>query len=465
MASAAVLRSDETPLSIKLGELPPFRKRRAAFVANLLCLFFGNEASTKLLRHEVGCIESYGGRLIPILKLLYQGGHCDLVVEEKPQAALLEYFADSLGLDLPDIYVLPHDEYLKVSQDLNREGRTTPSQIPANLKAHRLDLIDGYVTDEKLNQLARFCDTTTTTTPEGSRRGNNKLLLHQHLEEQGLPVFDTVIVASSEDLAQGVQQLSRAGYRRAVLKSQIGASGIGIEQFNLDQAPTEISAHMFYEGSCLLQGWLEPGLGSVDLIFSPSVQIFLDDETGIHLFDLTEQILSHNKVHEGNISPSPHLTDRPDLREQILSQAQIAARWLFQQGYRGTGSIDFLVASSHDQKEPTVYICEINARITGATYPALLAHHLKPGRAWLLRNLKFAAPLPATRILRLLDEHGHLFQVGKAGGVVPLNFNANANGLVEKGQFLCLGSDAAACHTFLLCAEQDLPIDWEYIRD
>ena len=44
------------------------------FFANLLALFFGNEAETKSLADEVGEIDSYGGRLIPILNLIFRKG-------------------------------------------------------------------------------------------------------------------------------------------------------------------------------------------------------------------------------------------------------------------------------------------------------------------------------------------------------------------------------------------------------
>ncbi len=100
------------------GRLPVFWDRRAVFVANLLGLFFGNDAETRALSAEVGEVDSYGGRLIPILNLLFQGGDNLLVLERKPDENLCNYFSGSLGLSLPKLEILPHQDYLAIGRDL-----------------------------------------------------------------------------------------------------------------------------------------------------------------------------------------------------------------------------------------------------------------------------------------------------------------------------------------------------------
>ena len=54
------------------GQLPTFPGRNAVFIANLMGLFFGNEKQTELLAKEIGEVDSYGGRLVPILNLLFR---------------------------------------------------------------------------------------------------------------------------------------------------------------------------------------------------------------------------------------------------------------------------------------------------------------------------------------------------------------------------------------------------------
>jgi hypothetical protein len=213
----------------------------------------------------------------------------------------------------------------------------------------------------------------------------------------------------------------------------------------------------------LVQGWLECGRGGIKELTSPSVQMFLDDDA-VTLFDLTEQILSENSVHQGNESPPPYLDAHPGLADELFGQAADAGAWLHRQGYRGTASIDFLVAFD-DAGGFIAYGCEINARVTGATYPSVLARHHLPHGGWLMRNLRMATPVPGGEILQMLDQHGHLFRPGAEPGILPINFNLGSDDLVTKGQFLCLGASSHDCHELLRAADADLPLRWGYDRD
>jgi len=107
----------------------------------------------------------------------------------------------------------------------------------------------------------------------------------------------------------------------------------------------------------------------------------------------------------------------------------------------------------------------VNARLTGATYPSMLARHFLPRGAWLMRNLMLKEATSGRAVLRYLEEHGDLFHPGMERGVIPENFILNEHGRVEKGQFLCIGSSTAECHELLLRTERDLPIDWDYLKD
>jgi len=189
---------------------------------------------------------------------------------------------------------------------------------------------------------------------------------------------------------------------------------------------------------------------------SPSVQIFVGDHHA-ELYDITEQILSDHSVHEGNESPPAYLaeTGGADLRRQLLEQGEWAARWLHRQGYRGTASADFLLVD-HDDGRTEVQICELNARVTGATYPSVLARRFRPRGAWLLRNLRLRQPLSGTELLDRLQRDGRLFTPGQPGGVLPVNFNFGTDQLVHKGQFLCLGDEPTECHQLIEHAAGEL---------
>tara|TARA_B100000315_G_C14342146_1_gene480082 strand:+ start:136 stop:579 length:444 start_codon:yes stop_codon:yes gene_type:complete len=131
----------------------------------------------------------------------------------------------------------------------------------------------------------------------------------------------------------------------------------------------------------------------------------------------------------------------------MLSQASVAGSWLHAQGYRGAGGVDFLVVEKNGKVE--VIVNEINARITGATYPSVLARHFLPHKAWIMRNLKFAGALRGSQILTKLDGSGLLFKKGMGEGILPFNFNLDGSGNVIKGQFLFLAPDTEECKNLL----------------
>jgi hypothetical protein len=438
--------------------------RSAVFFTNLLSMFFGNEGERRVLQQVITYPESYGARLLPIMGLLFPGGRNLAVLERPPDPALCDYFAKALGLNLPDVEVLSHDDYLAIGSEPSAHVDEEAWSVFERVCAHRASTVDGFVTDEVLTRVAGRAGKKTLSTPGGSQRGNNKLLLHRHLESIGLPVFDTEIAEDAGDLGRCLRALAKRGYECAAVKSQIGASGVGLMKVGTARPEAVMLAELFFhEGPCLVQGWMKPGHHGVLEMLSPSVQLFLDDGS-VQLYDTTEQILSDESVHEGNESPPPYQARFPELIPEICRQAGLAGEWLHAQGYRGTASVDFIVARTADDGL-RAYVCEINARLTGATYPSLLARHFMPGGGWLMRNLKLADPTTGLTLLKLLEDHEHLYEPGRAAGILPFNFNLNPEDMVEKGQFLCLGHDSAACRQMLTNAEHDLPIDWDYVRD
>lgn len=445
----------------KPGQLPDFWDRHAVFFANLLALFFGNDAQTDSLAREVGEIDSYGGRLIPILNLLFQKENSLLILEREPDEHLCRYFRDGLDLQLPELIALDHQEYVEIGQALSCGDCEHP--VLGKIRMNPSHWVDGYVTDQTLSLITQAVGKKTISTSTGSLNGNNKSLLHQYLCENDLPVLKTELAQSSAEANQIIAVFNNEGHSQAVIKSQIGASGIGMMKVNTTD-DVVVPDYYFFEGPVLVQVWMKKGEKGVLGMRSPSVQMFLNDDE-VNLYDITEQILSEASVHEGNVSPPAYLVEQPELEEELLRQAREAGLWLHSTGYRGTASVDFIVIDIEGRAEPDVYVCEINARVTGATYPSVLAHHLREGGAWLLRNLRLSEPQSGDILLDMLDRPGHLFMPGMKEGVVPINFNFGDDGRVHKGQFLCLSDSPERCHEILIMAEEDLPITMERVRD
>ncbi len=451
--------TEEIAVHSAAGTLPAFWNRRAVFIANLLGMFFGNEAATRALAGEIGEADSYGGRLLPIIDMLFRGGDNLLVLERAPDPLLAGYFTDRLGLSLPAVEVLPHQDYLKLKGD-----QTLRHPIFQRLRDHGASWMDGYVTDDTLVDLAARTGKQTIASTEGSHRGNNKRLLYQDMQTDGLPVPFTYYAEGPDDIVAALMAIRRQEYRSAVVKSAIGASGIGmnrireLDRADLDAEASGLPPYFYFEGACLVQGWVEPGVHGVRRIHSPSVQMFVADDEAV-LYDITEQILSDHSIHEGNESPPPYLHGQPEWRKGLLEKGAWAARWLQRQGYRGTASADFLVILYEDGRTD-IQICEINARVTGATYPSILARRFLPEGCWLLRNLRFEAPVSGSALLRTLDTGGELFDPGSSrsgSGVLPVNFNFGKDGFIHKGQFLCLAGQASECHRLLERACHLLP--------
>lgn len=440
------------------------------FFANLLGLFFGNRVETDCLAKEVGEVDSYGGRLIPILNLLFGGEENVLVLELGPDQALCAYFSECLGLRLPRLEILSHHRYSAIGVGLEGDDEVAEAALRQLGGAGPAEWVDGYVTDPTLERIAARLGKRTLSTHRGSRAGNNKMLLHRHLVKCGLPQPATEQADSPSEVAQCARRLAGLGYRSAVVRAQIGASGIGmvkLPEIGPGAGLPEIPEHLFFEGPCLIQGWLEPGVLGVTGIRSPSVQVFVDEDAA-HCFDMTEQILSADSVHEGNESPPPDF-DAPDrdaaVKEELLSQAEVAGEWLRRTGYRGTASADFLVVEREGRALPEVHVCEVNARVTGATYPSVLARRFLPQGAWLLRNLRLDEPETGAELLDRLDRGGCLFGPLRESGVLPVNFNFGADGLIHKGQFLCLAESVDGCRELLAAARDELPVASRYERD
>lgn len=430
-------RSSVTAHNI-LGRMPPARQKDVVFFANLLALFYGNNAEIDQLRKEVGTLETYGSRLVPVVNLLFSGDNNILVLEREPDPLLLDYFQNSLRLTVPKIKIIGHRNYSRVIQEECDFSGDLKAFIKS-LRENAVPWVDGFVTDPCLARIAELTGKQTVCPVSASRRCNNKLLLYEEWQKRKLPVFDTFIAADSGEVQESCRKLKDKGYCRAVVKAQIGASGIGMLHIELDCPFPGIPDYIFYEGQCLVQGWLDENFDSIRYIGSPSVQMMIKDE-GVYLFDLTEQLLSRQSIHEGNISPPGYLMPGNPVEQQILRQAEAAARWLHGQGYRGTASGDFHVAERDGR--PEVRLCEINARVTGATYPSILARHFLPGRGWLMRNICFSPAVKDTLLLKTLEKHGLLFRPGKSEGILPFNFNYDDPGNVVKGQFLFLGGDS-----------------------
>lgn len=444
------------PVHTRLGELPALWRHSALFFGDLYAIFYGEPEKTRQLQESVAGFFGYGGRLIPIVDLLYGGGNNVLILHEEADHATLDYFSQRLGLSLPTMEMLDHNEY-----DSFHEGLGDRQDLFEFLKDHPAGCIDGYVTDPYLERIARRLEKPVVNSYQESKNANDKVLLHRFMEQADLPAFDGGEI-TPDDLNGCLDDLKAKGYRQAVVRSSLGASGFGVATVELDTGPTCLPRHLLAEKCLLVQGWIEPGVLGITHVTSPSVQFFIDD-TRATLFDLTGQLLQNASIHEGNVAPPVDLPQSDGVKAEILAQSEKVVAWVAATGYRGTGSIDYLVYEQNGQAKVTV--CEVNARVTGATYPSFLARHFLPERAWLMRNFRFDSQMTCGEIIGALDKAGTLFLPGKSRGVLPINFIRDENGRVAKCQLLFLNATPEACVEMVAPSLSCLPMATRPDRD
>jgi hypothetical protein len=447
------------PVDVRLGRMPALWPGSAVFFADLYAIFYGEPEKTHQLQANVSGFFGYGGRLIPMLGLLYRGGDNLLILQEPVDPAPLAYFRDRLGLDLPAIEILDHNRF-----DTFHEGLAASPALMGRLKAHPARRLDGYVTDPPLERIAHRLGKDLVNTHAQSREANDKIALDRFLRTRGLPVFDGGDVETGAPLSARLKDLERQGYRRAVIRSSLGASGFGVATVDLGDTDPEDSLPEFLsrEERVLVQGWIEPGVRGVTRVTSPSVQFF-GTGAGTALFDLTGQLLRDASIHEGNVAPPLDLPGDAGVEAEIVAQSREVVQWVARTGYRGTGSIDFLVFERDGRAE--VIVCEVNARVTGATYPSLIARHFLPGRAWLMRNFAFAPRLTCAEVLAALEREGVLFAPGRDEGLLPINFIRDDGGRVVKAQLLFLAGRPERCMAIIERCLNVLPAQGSYERD
>ena len=443
--SMSEITIDATP-----GRLPKTWERPVTFFSNIGSLFFGNDGAANALAKMVGALSSYGGRLAPVLTLIYGDHRHLLVVDQEPSLELLAYQHDILGL--PELYLL-------IASPENYQS----DAILERIAAHESHWIDGFVTTGNMEAIAQSTGKRCISTATGSYRGNNKYLLHFALAEMGLPLFETRTAGSGSELPDCLTGLDGKGYTHAAVKAQIGASGIGLVRCNCKQAAVEVPEYLFFEGPCLVQGWMDDSVAGVRRVRSPSVQMFIDDDR-VCLYDITEQILDDDSVHEGNFAQSFTAHRVNDEHRELLRQARLVGEWLWRQGYRGTGSVDFHVAE-RNQGDAEVRVCEVNARVTGATYPSMLARRFEPDGACMMRNLRFHEELRPGDLIERLDTASLLYRPGSGSGCLPINFNLAPDGTVAKGQFLFLAPTLGGIENQMVTMELLPKVGLVYDRD
>lgn len=225
------------------------------------------------------------------------------------------------------------------------------------IKQKNFKKIIPFFVNEDMDELAKILDIPLSVSKEIFEKANDKLFLKKFLQEAQLPTIEWTFTSDIEILKQYFSKKERF-----LFKDPLWVSGYGFWD-NSENTLEELLENY---------GWKELIIEKfIEKESSPSVQFFISEnrETGI-IFWITDQILENGKIYLWNKSPSKYV--HTSIWEKLISQSEKIIEYIAKMWYTWFWGIDFIVDVSQE-----VYTTEVNARFTGATYPAVTALLLK----------------------------------------------------------------------------------------
>jgi hypothetical protein len=216
--------------------------------------------------------------------------------------------------------------------------------------------------------------------PELVRRCYRKDVMRRIAVRLGVPVprGTRVVIRGAGDLdalrAAALRFSARTG--RAIVRGVWGAAGSSTLLVRGDDPGLERELGRFAlstsERVFLVDEMLDAGA-------APNVQVWIEGESDLRCFCVSDQRLQDETVHRGNTYPS-----RACLSSEVLEHAGVLAARLASFGYRGVAGFDFFEAEDPATGRLEAYFAELNPRFNGATYPAALLDrlgrsHVRPG--------------------------------------------------------------------------------------
>jgi len=246
--------------------------------------------------------------------------------------------------------------------------------IPFCMTEHEVGLAEAlqlpiYGSDPALNWL-------------GSKTGSRRVFA-----EEGVQHAVGLDVRGSDDLATALDELrARSPHARAaVLKLDLGVSGLGNALVDLDEARRDLRAAIELEDEeidveqyfALLdeQGGIVEERIEGDDFRSPSVQLRLSPAGQVDIMSTHDQVLGGAN---GQTYFGCHFPADAAYSSLIAGEALKVGRRLAREGVIGRAAVDFAVVERDGRWEP--YALEINLRSGGTTHPLFALTSLTDGR-------------------------------------------------------------------------------------
>lgn len=264
-----------------------------------------------------------------------------------------QYFSSLWLSDDVEILTIENNHHISLTEHI-----LSNEWFVSQLRDRNFQNIINFSVNEHVEILAEKIGAKCLVSSEVSALANDKLKLKQFLEHSGLPTIEGVYTDDPDIIASYFWRKDHYFF-----KDPQGVSGYGFwsnQNNTLEQILSEY-------------GWKDIIIERViEKESSPSVQFLIYEDAGEKyacIFGFTDQILQEWRYYLGNQSPSVYV-DHHYLRSEFMRQSEMIMHYLFEIGYVGFWWIDFMVGDGQ------VYATEINARFTGATYPAITSYLL-----------------------------------------------------------------------------------------
>ncbi len=285
----------------------------------------------------------YDQRILPILK------NVDFVISDAMNEDILNYFHSLWLAHGVNILSLPNKTQLTLTENILQ----SPDSLEV-LKNKKYKKLLTLAVDEDTEKLAKIIGAHNYISYAIMQAANDKLQLKNFLISAGLPFIEWISTADPDIIREYFYKTEHYFF-----KSPQGVSGYGFWSNQKNTLPDILEWYNWEE--IIIERVIEK-------IGSPSIQfcIWWDKIIKSCIFGYTDQILQDWQYYLGNASPSNFLQTHPHLTQKIFSLSEAVIRYIQSIGYIGFWGIDFMIGSDDE-----VYATEVNARFTGATYPAI----------------------------------------------------------------------------------------------
>jgi len=289
---------------------------------------------------------SYDQRIFPLLK------NTNVVFSYPFSFEVEEYYKKLWLTQNVWVFLIENQKEITLAKNIAQN-----KEFIEKLKSYHFKKIVPFFVNNDMQELSKILDIPLSVSQDIFIHANDKLLLKKYLIQAQLPTIDGDFTSDKEILKKYF--LSPERY---LFKDPLWVSGYGFWD-NTENTFEELEAN-YWGKELIIEKFIQKES-------SPSVQFFISEDKSIGIiFWITDQILENGKIYLWNKSPSQYVGTK--IQDTLISQSKKIIEYITKIGYNGFWGIDFIVDTSGE-----VYATEVNARFTGATYPAITALLLK----------------------------------------------------------------------------------------